>query len=244
MHRFYCPQEKFSLPATVLTDKEEIHHARNVLRLKKNDAVELFNGIDQEASGTIESLSDKEMRVNIHDVRQSQDPKPEIILACAIPKKGKFEYIVEKATELQVHAIIPLKTQRSEVNFSAERSLKKIERYQSVALNAAKQSQRVTIPKIEAVAEFKTAVEALTKNALVCIPSLQERHQTLLNVFQQHPAVRQIAFLIGPEGDFTPQEYSFAQEKGCIPVTLGHNVLKVETAALIVCSFAHLFYHR
>ena len=244
MHRFYCPQSDFSGKTVFITDKNELHHLRTVLRLKKNDTVQLFDGKGKEASGTLYAITPQKAEVRILSVRSITHIKPLLILACALPKKSKFELIVEKATELGVDEIIPLKTARTEILIEGARMANKISRFNSVAANAAKQSKRSTIPNIYPALDFETALKRLTKRSSVIIPSLEEKDTDLVSALQQLKSPDAVSFLIGPEGDFTPVEYALARDSGCVPVTLGKTVLKVETAALCALSCARLMFHR
>src|SRR5262245_37239234 len=133
MHRIYCPQSDFS-KEILITNAEELHHLKNVLRLKKNDGVQLFNGSDKEATGIISHIGPKSTTVHITDVRDLVPSRPVIILACAPPKKGKFETIIEKTTELGVDEIMPLAAARSEVKLKGERLSGKMKRFETVAI--------------------------------------------------------------------------------------------------------------
>lgn len=243
MHQFYCPETDLSSESVLISDKDELHHLRNVLRLKKNDEVHLFNGKGKEAEGTLLAVSSQQANVQIRSVKQFKRKHPFIILACALPKKSKFELIIEKATELGVDEIIPLKTHRTEINLTGIRYNKKQLRYQTIAVNASKQSKRTFVPIIHPITNFAPALDQLTKTSTAIIPSLNEKHKNLLEAFEKIKSPEKISFLIGPEGDFTPEEYTQAQQAGCIPVTLGEAVLKVETAAICTLSCAKLFFH-
>jgi 16S rRNA (uracil1498-N3)-methyltransferase len=244
MHRFYCPKTDFSAKTVVITDKEELHHLRNVLRLKNNNDIHLFDGKGKEAAGILLSVTAQKADVQITSVKSYHRSKPLFILACALPKKSKFEMIIEKATELGVDEIIPMMTQRTEVNLKGDRLGKKGIRFHTVALNASKQSQRMIIPTIHPVTDFKTILDHLTETTTTIIPSLPEKSNKLFAVLQRLKSPQAISFFIGPEGDFTPEEYALAQKQGCIPVTLGNTVLKVETAAICTLSCANIFFHR
>jgi len=243
MHRFYCPEADLTSKCISITDREELHHLRNVLRLKRNDKVLLFDGKGSEASGHLLSVTSKEAGVQIDSLTQHKRKKPRIILACALPKKSKFALIIEKATELGVDEIIPLETHRTEIKRKGDRLNKKNQRYQTVAVNAAKQSRRMTVPRIHPVTDFSSALKHLTATTTAIIPSLAGEHKSLLSVLRQIKTPETVSFLIGPEGDFTPEEYAQARENSCIAVTLGKTTLKVETAAICALSCANLFFH-
>lgn len=244
MHRFYCPDTHFSSSTIDIRDKNETHHIRDVLRLKVGDLITVFNQAGEEALGEIRECSPRRISVEIRKVSKVQKQTPEIVLACAIPKKGKFELIIEKATELGVDEIIPLQTQRTEINLRGERLQGKCVRYRSVAVNAAKQSRRSYVPVLHPVMDFSSAVKFLVKEAVVFIPSLEGDRMPVLAALARPTSPMKVAFLIGPEGDFTPEEYTQARANGCIPVSLGPTILKVETAALAAVSCASLYYRH
>ena len=177
-------------------------------------------------------------------VRKDKPDLPVIILACAIPKKSKFEWIIEKAAELGVDEIIPLKTKRTEVDLKGNRLAKKISRYHDAAVNAAKQSRRLRVPIIHPVTDFTSAMKLLSGGTTVFIPSLSGERKNILEAFKAVPSPSRVAFLIGPEGDFTPQEYDLARARGCISVSLGKTVLKVETAALVAVACAQIWFRQ
>ena len=246
MHRFYCPQSNLQNPQVVITDPKELHHLRNVLRLKRGDTLTIFNNQGEEATGHIAAIQPAKVTVTVESVRKESADLPVIILACALPKKSKFESIIEKATELGADEIIPLKTKRTQIELKGERLERKIARYQDVAVNAAKQSRRLRVPVIHPVADFTSALKFFPGETTVFIPSLSEggERKNILEAFKAVPSPSRVAFLIGPEGDFTPQEYDFARARGCIGVSLGKTVLKVETAALAAVACAQLWFRQ
>ncbi len=268
MHRLFSANAQLHDDIVTVTDEDEIHHMRHVLRLKRDSQVCIFNGSGEEAVGRILTLKDNHVDVKI-DSRHKANPQKSIpvILACAVPKKAKFEFIIEKCTELGVDEIIPLKTKRTEVLLDKERAEKKTLRYQKKAVHAAKQSQRTTIPVIHPMTDFREVINGLTRHDAAFIPCLAGKRQNLNQAFtikkthklsshyrsdgsqliyarvgisSKFQYYKRIIFFIGPEGDFTPQEVSLAIDAGCIPVSLGQNVLKVDTAAISVVALANL----
>ncbi len=243
MHRFYCPQADFASKVIQIVDSHEIHHIKDVLRLKKGDEACVFNGKGGEALTTIGEVGDNAVRLQVRSVRQKgKEGKPRIILACAVPKKAKFEFILEKATELGVDVLIPLKTKRTEVIFTEDKQRTKQERFQKVVLNAAKQCGRADIPRISRMTPLAEALKGLDPQGLSVIPSLNGHNPPIREVLDLHQKPVSVTFLIGPEGDFTPDEVALAKEYGCIPVSLGPTVLKVDTAALAVLALANFYW--
>lgn len=242
MRRFYCPHLHLDSSEIIIDDLNERHHLLDVLRFQVGQELVLFNGQGLEAQGEIMAITASNIQVRLVSCQEILRGHPPIILACAVPKRSKFEIIVEKATEMGVDEIIPLHTERTEVVWPAARMKKKRERYTQVAMSAAKQSQRTRLPVIHAMMSFKQALEDAKGRSTILIPSLSGEPQPLLPVLTSIDAEQSISLFIGPEGDFTPQEYAAAQKAGAQAVSLGPTVLRVETAALCVLAGIHLHY--
>ena len=243
MHRFFTSQTTLAQQTTIsLTDPDEVHHLKCVLRLKSGDEVHLFNENGQEATAHIQRLDAKSVTLAIVECRTMAPTKsPQIILACAIPKKAKFESIIEKTTELGVTQIIPLLTARTEVRIKGEEARRKADRYRKVAINAAKQCQRNSIPIIDPPTTFDDVLKKfLTGETLILIPCLCKERSPMTAIFRRAITKPRILILIGPEGDFTEAEISKALAAGAIPVSLGETVLKVDTAAMSAVAVARL----
>jgi len=232
MYRFYCPDADFSRSSVVINDTHEIHHIKDVLRLKKGSVIQIFNAKSQQADAVIEQISESLIGVRIGKVKQNEEWKNKIILACAPPKKGKFEFIIEKCTELGVDEIIPLKTKRTEVVFKEDKMASKLSRFEAVAVNAAKQSQRTKVPHIYPMTSLSQVLQTLDPHGVHLFPSLHQHSTHISDVLLKADKQKPITIFIGPEGDFTPDELDLAIKHGCIPVSMGDTVLKVETAAI------------
>jgi len=143
-------------------------------------------------------------------------------------------------TQLGVSKIIPLDTERVVVRLGQEKSKARLERWKKVAVSAAQQSQRSDIPLIEPVSKLKGVLAKAADYDLKLIPTLEcPGRKSLKEVFLKAEP-KNILVLIGPEGDFSPAEVKAALKAGCIPVTLGDLVLRVETAAVAVAAFIRL----
>ena len=242
MHRFFS-NTNLKTPSVEITSPEEIHHIRTVLRLNKGASICLFNPEGDEAYATITAVASRKITAKVDRFTHNPpDINPGIILACAIPKKAKFELIVEKTTELGVTEIIPIMTQRTEIRLKDERAVKKLARYEKIALNAAKQSQRNTVPVIHPCQTFTDAVSRIAQAGTCVIPWLEGEKKLLSEVLSTKKVNTSVMVFIGPEGDFTPAEVEQAVAAGAIPVSLGQNVLKVDTAAMV--SVALIRFHR
>jgi 16S rRNA (uracil1498-N3)-methyltransferase len=237
--RFFCLSSNISQERIILDDKEQIHHLRNVLRLRLNDKVSVFDEKGNEYDCLIDKLADK-VTLIIKDRRlYSQKEKISITVACAIPKKAKFDDIVDKLTQLGVDRIIPLETERVVVRWDKQKKALQRKRWEKIALSACRQSQRSTLPTIEPIKGIKEALAKTKDYGLRLIPTLSGERRALKEILAKSKADRIIIF-IGPEGDFTPEEVDLAVKEGSIPVTLGDFVLRVDTAAVAAVSFIRL----
>ena len=240
MHRFYCSNADFSPPKIKIVSPGEIHHLTHVLRMRAGDELEIFNGRGEEIRGVIESISAMQVEVNVLERRAEKKTSAFVTLACAVPKKAKFESIIEKCTELGVDEIIPMRTARTEVILEKERMERKSTRYQAVAVNAAKQSARATVPVVHPQRSFKDVIGSFDSKVLRVILALDGERKSLKDLIQEAGEFNHVVFLVGPEGDFTRQELDAALSAGFVPATLGETILKVDTAAITAVGFARL----
>lgn len=232
MHRFYCPSENIKNDEIVISDSEEIHHLRDVLRLKVQDEIAVFDGKGNEYLGLIKEVAKNHVRIwQLSPTKKMQESKINITLACALPKKTKFDYIVEKATELGVDAIIPMITERTIVRLDAKRGETKINHWKKIALNASKQANRNIIPVVQPLVTFLELIKNTgdyDARLLFCLPEKRNKIKDVLEDFIKG----RILICIGPEGDFSEKEIELARQAKFKFATLGETVLKVDTAAI------------
>jgi len=241
VHRFYISPELW-VPDALALSGGEAHHARDVLRLKPGARVVVFNGAGHEV--TAEVLEVKRERVSLRKLHETRtQPLPcRVTLAQAIPKGKNMELIVQKAVELGVAEIVPLISERTVVQLDGGSAEQKQTKWQSVAIEAAKQCGQNWLPQVQRPRTPREFFSAGTPSAdLQLIGSLQTdaRHlKTVLGEYEAEHARRPPSVLIcvGPEGDFTPAELSLARANGCQPITLGPIILRVETAAIYCLS--------
>jgi 16S rRNA (uracil1498-N3)-methyltransferase len=246
MHRFFVKNLDLHQSSLIIQDLKEIHHIKNVLRFKKTDLICLFNDQGEEVVASIQDMKANSLIVKVEKYNTVLPQNTIFItLACAIPKKAKFETIIEKTTELGVNEIIPLITHRTDVRLSVDRREKKETRYQTIAVNAAKQCGRANMPTIHPVTKFSDFIKStkINQSTLALIPCLPEKNNHINTMLTSHKDKTKFIILIGPEGDFTPKEIQSAQDKGCIPVSLGYNILKVDTAAISTVGFIQFSSH-
>ena len=157
-----------------------------------------------------------------------------IILLQALPDKERMELIIQKATELGVDSIVPFKSKRSIALEERERRQPKAHRWQSIAIKAAQQSRRGTVPLVEPYCDFSEALGYTEESDLKILLWEKERKNPLKHVLRSQEHYGKVALMVGPEGGFDPEEIRRAQERGFIPVTLGRRILRTETAAIVL----------
>jgi 16S rRNA (uracil1498-N3)-methyltransferase len=242
MHRFSAVL-KDNIHKAFIDDSDDLNHLLKVLRLRQGDEVELVNGQGLLALARLGSLSSDKACLDI--VKISQVPPssgPRTVLACAIPKRSKFEDIIDATVQLGVDDIYPMITERT-VPFLDDRSAeKKLERYRKVCHAAVLQSRRLWAPRVHPVLSFSQALRMAREPRTVSyIPYLGEDLPSLSGSLHEAKDHDTIIFFIGPEGDFTPKEVLDASKSGAHPVSLGKNVLRVATAAQMVVTMARHF---
>ncbi|MDD5126819.1 MAG: RsmE family RNA methyltransferase [Dehalococcoidales bacterium] len=238
MHRFYVTHK----PAgnyIILDDGEQLHHAREVLRLKVGDEVAAFDIAGNEYLCTIEKIDKQQVSLDIKARKSTALKSVHLTIACAIPKQTRMDDIVDKLTQLGVDMIIPMETERVIVKLDNRKKTARQQHWQKIALSATQQSQRNTIPGIAPVTDISNILEHSQNYDLKLIPTLGGKKQYLRELLAEKKP-HNIMVLIGPEGDFTPEEVARAQATGFIPVSLGEAVLRVDTAAITVASYINL----
>jgi 16S rRNA (uracil1498-N3)-methyltransferase len=211
---------------------DEARHLRSVLRLGPGDRIFVFDGIGNEFEGVVKEFGKETVRID--ELRQVEPARPEsplrITLAVSLLKGDKFDLVVQKTTELGVAGIIPLETERAEVRLRDERDThKRVQRWQRIALEAAKQSGRALVPNICPPQTFHSLSEDMGGMRLF----FSERDGvSLAEVIEEKPGT--VTAIVGPEGGWTDDEIMKAREMGYQIVTLGGRVLRAETAAIAV----------
>lgn len=238
MHRFFVTPNQINLmQKQVMIQDEDVKHISKVLRLKESDIVEICDGANNEYICSIESINKNDVLFSIIDIRESNQEAPiEVILYQGIPKAAKMDLIIQKTTELGITEIIPVEMERTIVQFSNDKDKeKKVDRWQKIALEAAKQSKRGIVPRINLPLSFKAAIEHSKENQFNIMPYENEEDKGFKNIIksmskEDKASVRRVGIWIGPEGGFDDKEVIEAIENKIHSITLGPRILRTETA--------------
>ena len=233
MSRFFVDQTDIYDSEIIISQKSDVKHIKKVLRMKPGDFLEISDGDTWEYEGEILNIDDDQVEVRIVDKQKfAREPEIDITLYQGVPKSGKMELIVQKNVELGVKTFVPTFMDRTVVS-GMDKYKKKIDRYNSIAMEAAKQCRRGIIPVVTDPIKFKDLLVELDEYDLVIFPYENENNFTIkdyLGSIKEKP--KKVAIIIGPEGGFSDSEVDGLNEKGVDSVTLGNTILRTETAGI------------
>lgn len=239
--RTFVNEESIDIKAGLIsiTDKDELHHLVKVVRIKLTDTIIALDGKNTEYECEIINISKPRLTLKImNSVKRTPYPSFNLTLVQGITKGDKQDFIIQKCTELGVNNIINIQTDRSNVQFKDDVSiLKKQQRWQKVAFNAAKQSKRGSIPAITIIENLKSfldsdIIDLKNDTILACVETENVTSiKTCLKTLNQRKTNTYV--LIGPEGGWSPKELDLFKEYSLKQVHLGQNILRSETASII-----------
>jgi len=233
MHRCLVKTEELLADAFTL-GHDEARHLQTVLRVKPGERVILFDGRGRTRESVITSVEKHGLSLTAGaPVHEHPRPPCCITLFACVSKGNRMDWTVEKAVELGVGCIVPVISDRTIVRLDAEDGAAKVSRWSRVAEEAARQCCAAWLPEITAPAAFKACLPLVTQTSPVFVAALTPAAKPLraaLAVFVTPPPLA--GWFVGPEGDFTPAELDALLATGAIPVSLGQQVLRAETACL------------
>lgn len=261
MSRYFIADLPENAGPVVITG-DDVNHIKNVMRSKPGDLVTLCNSKGLDFIARIERIDKSEVLTTVVEVLPSiPEPPLRVVLYQGIPKGDKMDLIIQKAVELGVSKIVPVITRRSVVKFGSVKDAEnKRERWQKIALEAAKQCQRGMVPVIDVPQPFNKAVEASKLSVLRLIPYENEKETSIRSVLEgfslkmaspdlsdiqssdssytpfQGLSQPVVSFYIGPEGGFDKEEVDLAVDDGIQSISLGKRILRTETAGMVVLS--------
>ncbi len=228
MQLFYHPEAQHQNQELVF-DKEESRHIVKVLRKNTGDILKITNGLGVFFSSEVVSANHNKCSVILTEVTEQQPLPYKLHLAVAPPKlNDRYEWFLEKATEIGITEITPVFCDHS------ERTKIKPERYEKILQSAMKQSLKAYLPKLNteiSFSEFITLQSQNTANKYIAHCAQGEK-KSLKEVLKPK---EEVLILIGPEGDFALREIELALENNFIPLSLGESRLRTETAAIVAC---------
>ena len=239
--RFYAPPGAFNpTTQTAMLAVDEARHLREVLRLKVGDEIFVFDGAGKEYQCRIEESRRDSASLTV--ISEVSPARPEsslgLTLAVALLKGDKFDFVVQKSTELGVTRIVPVVTKLADIRLRDESdATKRVTRWQRIALEAAKQSGRALVPEITSPVGFQSLVSEANAAENLSLMFSERDGTTLQEAVQSSaPSLSRLTALVGSEGGWTNEELERAKAGSWKVVTLGGRTLRAETAAIVVAA--------
>lgn len=237
MDRFFVEKKNVNLENnTCIIEGEDVKHISKVLRCRVGEELEICDNDNNEYICEITSIDKSEVKLNIIDkvdIKRESDLKIKVYQG--LPKGPKMEMILQKLTEVGVDEIILVQTKRTVVKVEDKKEDKKIERWERIIYEAAKQSKRGKIPKLRGILSFKEALSDMGKNDLNIAPYENERTKSIKQAIKGQD-INNIGIFVGPEGGFEDTEIKDIEDIDGQSVSLGPRILRTETASLVASS--------
>ena len=236
--RFYVPAETIA-GGSVEIGGDLAHRISKVLRLREGDEIALFDGSGTDARVRIDAIMPRAVTGTIVGrAAGPAEPRVRLNLYQSITKGERFEWLLEKGTEIGVSRFVPLITARSVVRTGAQGN--RAERWRRIVVEAAEQCERSRVPDVQAPVRFDDALASATGVLLLPYEAAGETARTVQAAIDasidQLFACDEVSVFIGPEGGYEPAEVERAHERGALVVTMGERVMRSETAGLVAAT--------
>ena len=237
MPRFFVSPEQIHDGHAEITG-EDLYHISKVLRMGPGEELTISDGIGRDYYCKITGINSERIMLDVISSWASFSELPvRIHLYQGLPKAGKMDTIIQKAVELGAVRIVPVQTARSIAKLDESREAKKLSHWQAVAESAAKQAGRSIIPAIASCRSFEEAVRECAGLDAALIPyEKAEGMDQARQIVRSLHGCKDIGILIGPEGGFAPSEVEMAEAAGIRTISLGHRILRTETAGMTMIS--------
>ncbi len=234
LHRFFVLPERIQGEEVVLT--EQAHQIRDVLRLKAGERIIVLDNEGWEYEVELTAAGRSEVRGKVVEKREATgEPGVRITLYQSLLAREKFEWVLQKCTEIGVAGFVPVVTERSVVRDSGIKA-SRLRRWRRIIQEAAEQSHRGRLPEMAAPVKFEEAVRGLDGFDMSLIAAPEAGNRSLRAYLGGGKGAGSIALFIGPEGGFTEDEVGQACRSGAVAFSLGERILRTETAAVVASS--------
>ncbi len=240
MYKFFVKENQIERSKVQIIG-EDVNHIKNVLRLQNDDNIQVCNVDTKKTYITkiIETQANSVITEILEECAYTTESNISIHIFQGLPKQEKMEQIIQKATEIGVNDITPIKMERCVVKLDEKSASKKIERWQKIAEVAAKQSKRDKIPTVHSCINLRNLYEILKKYDIVIVAYEEEKEWDIKQVLKEakENKSKEIAIIVGPEGGIAKEEIDILNTlPNAKTVTLGKRILRTETAPLVLAS--------
>jgi 16S rRNA (uracil1498-N3)-methyltransferase len=225
-------QQPLHADSLITLDKDAARYLSSVLRMTSGQMINLFNGKGEEYIAEVASLSKNQVTVSIKEsLPNDRESLLKIHLVIGISRGERMDWVIQKATELGVHTITPIFTERTEVKLAGSRLEKRLVHWQQVSISACEQCLRNVVPTINSAVSLQQCLGTHDGGLKIVLHHRTERPLTELQNTNNH-----VTILVGPEGGLSDDEITLAESNGYNAVKLGPRVLRTETAPLAAIS--------
>jgi len=236
MYHFFVEEEQVNGENAYISGSD-VNHIVNVLRMKIGEELLISVKGDWDYLCKIEEIENDRVNLKLLESMEQRELPIKLTLLQGIPKSDKLEMIIQKAIELGVSNIIPVKTNRVVVKIDEKKTQAKVNRWNAIAESAAKQSKRSIIPKVLKPQTIDNALEIVKDYGVKLLPyENADRIKKTKDILNSLDSKNNIAVFIGPEGGFEEAEVKKATDSGFEVITLGKRILRTETAGLALLS--------
>ena len=219
--------KKLNLGLDLILEKEDAHYLNNVMRLREGDNIFLFNSKDGEFMAEIISSNKNNIKVKLISKIENTSKPGKISLIFSLIKSSKLDYLIQKCTEIGVKSFVPVISQKS-----VAKNLN-IKRTEKIIKESCEQSNQLILPVIHEVEKLEKKLKSFDKNSIIFFADINSSNNKIEEVHKNNKN-HEFYLLVGPEGDFSLKERDLLNSmSNCIPISLGQNILRSETAAVV-----------
>lgn len=235
MRRLFIPIEESEIEDDLIViGASDAHYLVNVLRIEAGEKIIVFDGKGTEYLVEIKKISKDQVEALITQTNFiGSDTQVNVSLIQSLAKGDKMDYIIQKCTEIGISKVIPVITERTIVKLDEKKKKARKQRWQKIAVEAAKQSKRTIVPEITEILTLAELKKQIPENEELLILWEDEHNTKIKEYLRQQKDTRNISILIGPEGGLSEKEVKELQEWGGKTASLGSKVLRTETAGLV-----------
>lgn len=246
MKKLFLDDENLTINSTVYFDGPDFHHLVNVLRIKKGERIVLQGKNNIEVWGKVEDVNKAKNYIKFLIEREyirKEIKRPKIIVFFSLLKGEKNEYLIQKCTEIGVDEFFPVLTKNSIPKIDEKSSVKKLERFRIVAKEASMQSLREKIPLVNEIISFEK-IRNYVINGEKYFGYINPDSPTVNDIASELTEKKEIAFFVGPEGDFSKEEIKLLIDWGWKGVNISQYILKSDTAAILFASYIYSYFYK
>jgi 16S rRNA (uracil1498-N3)-methyltransferase len=237
MHRLFIPLTE-ALPDTLQVEGDGFHHLARVLRVSVGDEVELFDGRRGALRAQVVKVEAGSLTLRLGPLVR-HPPSRDVTLLQGLPKGEKWEWVLQKGTELGASAFVPVTAERSLMQLTPERSRARVERWRKVVEEAARQCGRADVPHLPGPLALPQALRELAPGTRLLVLDEQEVNAGFRPLLEALSPEAPLALAVGPEGGWSRKEVALMRQAGGQPVRFGERILRTETAALAALAAVH-----